>query len=118
MLLVDTSVWVDHLSRRLPGVAERLQEPRIRLHEFVYGELILGALPRSHPLTAYFSEIKQVPALPHDVVVEFVRLHRLQGSGIGWPDAHLLAAAKVYDAELWTTDRTLAAAAARVGVPH
>ena len=44
MILVDTSVWVDHLQRGNNGLAERLLGGLVCTHPYVIGELALGNL--------------------------------------------------------------------------
>jgi hypothetical protein len=116
-LLVDTSVWVEHFSGRRPDFAERLDSSRVHIHEFVFGELILGTIPAGDPALVDLADTPRIETRQHHEVVAFVRGHRLEGSGIGWPDAHILAAAKAAGAQLWTLDKSLIRAAARVGVP-
>jgi hypothetical protein len=52
----------------------------------------------------------------HEEVLGLVTSHDLAGSGVGWVDAHLLAAALIGETTLWTLDRPLAAVARRLGV--
>ncbi len=115
-VLVDTCVWVDHLGGRDDSIGPRLLRERVHVHEFILGELLLGVIPRGHPTGDQLGALPRLGSLPHDEVVQFVRIHRLEGSGIGWVDAHVLASALVFGAEVWTTDKQLRKASARVGV--
>lgn len=116
LVVVDTSVWVAQFAGKGPDVTAQLDNEGVRLHEFIIGELVLGAVRRRHPIAAALLKVFRVSTLAHDEVVEFVRLHRLEGSGIGWVDAHILASTKVAGASLWTHDKCLLAAAAKAGV--
>ena len=81
MILVDTSVWVGHLStgnRRLVALLERGQA---MIHPFVIGELVLGGLP-----TRARSFVRQLPLATiasDDEVLAFIDRHALVGAGIG-----------------------------------
>jgi hypothetical protein len=116
MILVDTSVWVDHLRHRNTMLATRLEAGEVLTHPFVIGELACGSLRRRADVLASLTMLPQVPIASHDEVLGFVDSHRLAGSGIGWIDAHLLASTRLAGVNLWTLDRSLATAARRLGV--
>jgi predicted nucleic acid-binding protein len=116
LTLVDTSVWVAHLRRGLPALAERLEEGEVLCHPFVIGEVSLGHLRRRTEILALLAALP-CAVLARDLeVLAFVESKRLAGSGIGWVDAHLLASAALSDAPLWTADRRLAATARTLGL--
>ncbi len=115
MILVDTSVWVDHLRRGNARLVKLLADSEVVTHPFVIGELALGRLGRRREILSLLRELPQAEAADHEEVFLFVERHRLEGSGIGWVDAHLLCAAALTRAPLWTTDRRLAATAHRLG---
>jgi hypothetical protein len=48
--------------------------------------------------------------------MEFVERHRLEGTGIGWVDLHLLVSAALGRAGVWTLDRRLSVAAQRLSL--
>jgi predicted nucleic acid-binding protein len=116
LVLIDTSVWIVHFARRDAALSARIPSPRSRVHEFIVGELVLGTIPRGHPAADELIAAPKLPTLEHEEVLRFAELHRLQGSGIGWVDAHLLASALVSSASVWTMDRSMARAAHRVGI--
>lgn len=116
VLVVDTSVWIAQFAGRGPDLGSRLDDERVHIHEFIVGELVLGTIPRGHPAAALLNKVPRVPAVSHGEALEFVRLHRLEGSGIGWADAHILASVVVAGAALWTLDKALLTAAAKLGV--
>lgn len=121
MVLVDTSVWIRFLADRMPYAAEldRLLEiDEVAGHDLVYGELLIGeAGGRSQFLSSY-DLIHRVPAANHPEVAAFVRSHKLHGRGIGWIDAHPLAAAQVADTSLWTADEHLAKPPGELGIAY
>ena len=115
-MLVDTSVWIDHLQRGNRGLARQLREPDVWCHPFVVGELACGRLDERSEVLSLLSALPQTPLAEHDEVLAFVEANRLAGSGIGWVDAHLLAAARLAGVGLWTLDRPLVAVARELGL--
>lgn len=112
MILVDTSVWVDHLrggNRRLESL---LDDGDVLIHPFVIGELACGALRNRDQVLALLQALPEVNTAEHSEVIAFLDRGRLYGRGIGWIDAHLLASARLSDAPLWTLDRRLSRIAA------
>ena len=116
MILVDTSVWVDHFRRGNDALAEFLSAGRVWAHQFVIGELACGNLRRRSQVLHYLSNLPCAPTAGHHEVLQLVERRRLQGAGLGWVDAHLLAAALIDGLVLWTLDRPLLAAAKRLSV--
>jgi hypothetical protein len=115
-VLVDTSVWVEHLRRGLPRLAAALEQERVETPPIVVGELALGRIRRRAEILSLLDALPRVPAASHDEVLALIEARGLAGSGIGWVDAHLLASTLVVRTTLWTLDRRLAAVAARLGI--
>lgn len=120
MILVDTSVWIEFLQGGAVAaqLKERLDRGDLVVHPFVRGELALGQLGKRH--AAFLRAIDTLPLIEvtrHDVVLRMVEGHALAASGIGWVDAHLLAACVGAGARLWTLDRSLRLAALRIRKP-
>lgn len=119
MILVDSSVWIDHFRRANPTLAALLASRVVLCHPFVMGELALGPLSQRDAVLAALGALPMAPVVPHEDVLAFVKRHRLMGCGIGWIDVHLLASALVGGRiALWTRDRRLADAAAERGVAY
>lgn len=117
MILADTSVWVDHLRSGDATLARLLETSQVLIHPFVIGELALGLL---HPRDSILNMLRRLPqavvATVHEVL-QFIDQHSLFGLGIGYVDAHLLAAVRLTaSAALWTHDRRLHIAAARLAL--
>ncbi len=108
MILADTSVWVTHLRSGEAALAALLDANLILAHPFVIGELALGNLSsRKAVLTALLDLPAAVVATDREVL-EFIDRHALFGRGVGYVDAHLLAAARLTaGAKLWTHDKRL-----------
>ena len=116
MILVDTSIWVNHLRRGLPNLAVRLEAGEVLCHPFVIGEISLGHLRQRVEILALIARLPTVLLATQEEVLHFVDSQRLAGSGIGWVDAHLLTSAALAGVPLWTADRRLAAAAHSLGL--
>jgi predicted nucleic acid-binding protein len=110
-VLVDTSVWVDHLRRRNAGLVELLEQGRVRAHPFVIGELACGNLSQRAKILQALAELPKASVLDHDRVLAFLEAATLMGRGLGWVDISLLASAAQSDIAFWTLDRRLATAA-------
>lgn len=116
MILVDTSVWIDHLRRGNAELAVRLEAADVWSHPFVIGELACGNLKRRSDILASLATLPLAPVATHQEVMTFVDASRFWASGIGWIDAHLLASSRLAHLGLWTLDRALALVARRLGV--
>ena len=118
MLLVDTSVWVDHLRRGDAELSKRLEEGVVVTHRLVIEELACGSIARRDEILELLAALPRVSEADHDEFLHFLAERRLFGSGLGAVDVHLLASAKLARAELWTRDAALSRAAGRLGVAH
>jgi predicted nucleic acid-binding protein len=114
VILVDTSVWVDHLRRGNRRLATLLENDQVQCHTFVLGELALGNLRPGSQVIALLAELPVVPPVEHDEALAFIARHSLAGSGIGWVDLHLVCTSALARCRLWTLDRRLRAVAARL----
>jgi predicted nucleic acid-binding protein len=117
VILVDTSVWVDHLRAGDEVLAGLLDAGRVLAHPFVVGELALGNLRQRDLILSALKDLPQAGVATDREVLHFVDQHLLFGLGIGYIDAHLLAAIRLTaGARLWTRDKRLKGAADRLGV--
>ncbi len=116
MILVDTSVWVDHLRHGHPRLADLLNRNAVVVHPFVIGEVALGVLGKRREILALLAELPRASALGHEEALGVIEQHRLAGRGIGWVDVHLIASAMLERLPLWTFDRRLAAVARDLAV--
>src|SRR5579862_5605730 len=97
MILVDTSVWVNHLRVANEFLAHLMSRKEALTHPFVIGELAMGIIRER---AAFMIEVRKLPTVhvaTNDEVMLLVERHRLFGTGIGYIDAHLLAAAQFAD---------------------
>jgi len=117
VILVDTSVWIDHLRRGDAELASLLQVGQVLAHPWVTGEIALGHLSRRSEILGLLNNLPQATSATEFEVLTLIDTHQLFGLGIGYIDAHLLAATMLTaDARLWTRDKRLAVVATRHGL--
>lgn len=116
MILVDTSVWVEHLRRGLPRLASLLQEGEALIHPWVIGELACGNLRNRQAVLELLQGLPTATVASDAEVLLLIERDRLMGRGIGYVDVHLLASARLSHCRLWTQDRRLAAVAEEQGL--
>ncbi len=117
MILVDTSVWIDHFRRNDPSLAVLLEGGRVLTHPFVIGELALGALKQRNVILNALQDLPRANIATDDEALSFIARHSLFGQGVGYIDAHLLASARLTPgASLWTRDKRLRALAERLSI--
>ncbi len=117
MILVDSSVWIDHLRSSDATLTGLLGGGQVLAHPFVIGELAMGSLRQRDAILNALRDLPQATVAGDDEVLGFIDQHRLFGLGIGYVDAHLLAAARLTaGASLWTRDKRLHDVAIRAGL--
>ncbi|MCW8840373.1 MAG: type II toxin-antitoxin system VapC family toxin [Gammaproteobacteria bacterium] len=119
MILVDTSVWVDHLRTGDPGLAGLLNDSLVLMHPFVMGELACGNLRQRSEVLTLLADLPQASVARDSEVLFFIERHGLMGRGIGYVDAHLLSAVALDNgARLWTRDKRLQVLASELGMSY
>ena len=119
MMLVDTSIWVDHLREGVPALASALEQAGVLMHPFVRGELACGNLKNRREVLRLLGELPAAPLATDAEALAFIERRALMGRGLGYIDVHLLASvALAGGARLWTRDKRLAAVAADLKLAH
>jgi len=114
VILVDTSVWVDHFRVGRSDLASLLDRGEVLMHPFVVGELACGNLLSRESTIQLLEQLRTITVADHDEVMTFIQRQRLHGRGVGYIDVHLLASAAMDGAHLWTKDQRLRALATRL----
>jgi len=115
VILVDTSVWIDHLRSGEPALARVLEGGRVLMHPFVLGELACGNLESHGEVLRLLGDLPAAPTATDPEALGLIERRALMGRGIGYVDVHLLASTALTGvARLWTRDRRLAAVAAEL----
>ena len=108
MILVDTSVWIDHLRYHDDALANLLNTSQVLMHPYILGELACGNLTNRTELLHLLAALPQISTALDKEVLFFIEQHSLMGKGIGYIDAHLLAAVALHGAaRIWTRDKRL-----------
>ena len=118
MILVDTSIWVDHLRKGDSDLASLLQEGLVYCHPFVIGELACGNLKNRQEILTLLGVLPTCETPSHEEALNFLDDHNLSGKGLGWVDLHLLASSLLSSCQLWTRDKALLATATRLKVAY
>lgn len=112
MILVDTSVWIDHLRSANATLVHLLEAHQVLCHPFVVGELACENLRQRGVVTDALGNLPRAPVATHAEALAYLERHALSGCGIGWVDLHLLASTALSgDGRLWTRDKRLAGVA-------
>lgn len=116
MVLVDTSVWVEHLRRGEPRLASLLGTADVLCHPFIVGELACGNLRNRREILGLLAALPSLRKAADDEVLLFIERNGMQGKGLGLIDMHLLVSCALAGKPIWTLDRKLGKAAADAGV--
>lgn len=119
MILVDTSVWVDHLKAGDPVLTALLNAGKVYGHPLVTAEIALGSLKSREIVLNFLDDIPQAPVASTDEVRSFVEAQSLYSRGIGYVDVSLLASSLLsLGTQLWTRDKRLARTAVDLGIEY
>lgn len=119
MILVDTSIWVDHLRSGNNELVRLLSDLQVLVHPFVVGELACGNIRNRTEVLKLLGDLPQATIATDSETLYFIERHHLMGRGIGYVDAHLLAAISLTSpGRIWTLDKRLARVSRELGVAH
>ena len=116
MVLVDTSVWVNHLRKGDIQLEELLLNGEVVCHPFIIGELACGNIKNRHEILALLQSLPETPTIDLAEYLYFIEQNHLSGTGIGFVDVHLLASAQLSGIPLWTSDKRLKETALKLKV--
>ena len=116
MILADTSIWVDHLSRGTRGLAALLDQEQIEMHPYVIGELACGDIRNRKQILDLLTTLPPAAVASDGEALAMIESRKLMGRGLGWVDVHLLASVVLSGSRIWSRDRQLAAAAEELKV--
>ncbi len=119
MILVDTSIWIDHLHHFEPSLAAALHGSTVIQHPMVIGELALGSLRDRVTFLELLANLPGILVATHGEVMHLVEERHLHGRGLSFVDAHLLASTLLTSgARLWTRDKRLLKTADALGIAY
>ncbi|MFH1672399.1 MAG: type II toxin-antitoxin system VapC family toxin [Pseudomonadota bacterium] len=118
MVIVDTSIWVDHLRKGLPLLEKLLLNAEVVCHSFIIGELACGDIKNRKEFLSLIQTLPMAPIIDLDEFIYFVDQNKLTGRGIGFIDIHLLASARLSETPLWTLDKKLKSVAKELNIAY
>jgi predicted nucleic acid-binding protein len=107
MVLVDTSVWVEHLRSGTIGLEALLHDGHVVCHPFILGELACGNLKKRSEILSLLQDLPMASCAEDHEVIQFIEDQKLMGKGLGYIDIHLLMSALLTRISLWTIDKRL-----------
>ena len=107
MILVDTSVWVEHFRQGKIGLDTLLNDGQVMCHPFIAGELACGNLRNRSQILTLLNTLPMALVADHEEVLQLIEKYRLMGKGLGLIDMHLLASSMLTNVPLWTLDKRL-----------
>jgi len=116
MVLVDTSVWVDHLRNPDMALANLLLAKEVVCHPFIIGELACGNLGKRAEVLEQLAELPSLDKATDEEILTLIATHRLMGHGLGLVDVHLLASCAIAGVPVWTRDAAMGEAARLLGL--
>ena len=118
MILVDTSVWVEHLRSGTIGLEALLNDGHVVCHPFIIGELACGNLKNRAEILSLLQELPMAIQADDEEVIQFIEDHQLMGKGLGFIDIHLMMSAMLTQVPLWTVDRRLHEVSLKLRLTH
>lgn len=116
MIVVDTSIWIDHLHRAEPDLARLLERDQVGVHPLVIEELALGSLAQREQVLALLRDLRPSPTISHQEALTLIEAHSLFSRGLSAVDVHIIGSALVVPgAQLWTRDQRMQAACREAG---
>lgn len=117
LILVDTSVWIDHLRKSETKLNDLLLNDEIVTHPLIRLELALGSIADRENVLSDLALLPHVLTARLEELFGLVELRQLYRRGIGITDLHLIASA-LFDKSIliWTRDRRLGEVASEFGI--
>jgi len=116
MILVDTSIWINHFNKSNSGLIKLLNSSEVCIHPFVIGELACGNISNRTEILSLLKSLPIVDTVLDDEIFTFIEKNKLYGIGLGFIDVHLLASALIHNVKIWTGDKSLIRAATNLSI--
>ncbi len=118
MVLVDTSIWIDHFNKRDVFLTTLLSSDQVCIHPFIIGEIACGFLKNRVEIIAHLNKLPTILEATPDEVLYLIEKDELFKKSLGLIDIHLLASCLLQNAQLATRDKKLSAVAKELGILH
>ena len=116
MILVDTSVWISHFRQGNSRLQKLLHEGNVVSHPFIIGELACGNLRNRTEILSLMQSLPMLNVVEHEELLLFIEHNKMMGTGLGFVDVHLMAAAILASIPLWTLDKKFKQSCARLNI--
>jgi len=117
-ILVDTSVWINHLRESNKTLIRLLEQGLVACHPFIIGELACGGIKNRYEIINLLNDLPSTDILDHSEIMEFIEYRNIMNKGIGYVDVHLLGSALVSTTPLWTFDKALRKIANQLSIAY
>ena len=118
MILVDTSVWIDHFHHSDEDLKELLMSNKVCIHPFILGELSCGNIANRQEVLSLLRTLRSIDLVLEEEVLILIEERKLYGKGLGFIDIHLLASALIHHVPIWTRDKSLKQVAGELGISY
>ncbi len=118
MVLVDTSVWINHLRNSDHHLEKLLLNGEVVCHPHIIGELACGNIQNRQEIISLLQALPQASLVNFEEYLYFIGQNNLHGRGIGFVDIHLLASARLEQLLLWAADKRLKAASGALSIDY
>jgi predicted nucleic acid-binding protein len=118
MVLVDTSIWVDHFNLGDNSLKYLLNENDVATHPFILGELACGNIKNRKLIFTFLNALPSISEISKEEFYLILDQHRLFGIGLGFIDIHLLASALISQCLIYTRDKILLASAIKLKIAY
>lgn len=116
MVLVDTSVWINHFNRNDIKLSDLLKEGKVVIHTFIIGELSCGKIKNRAEILTLLQNLPRTSILTLDEYLVFIESNKLMGKGLGFVDIHLLGSSALTGSKLFTYDKKFNEAAKSLSI--
>jgi len=118
MILVDTSVWVDHFHQSDEYLKELLLSNQVCIHPYILGELSCGNIRNRKEVLSLLRTLKSIDLVLDEEVFILIEERKLFDKGLGFIDIHLLASALIHQVPIWTRDKSLRLVAEQLDISY
>ena len=118
MVIVDTSIWVNHLRKGSLHLEELLLNAKVVCHPFIIGELACGNIKNRNGFLSLIQTLPMAPMIDPDEFLYFIEQKGLIGKGIGFVDIYLLSSACLSEIPLWTSDKKLKSVSIELNIAY
>lgn len=118
MILVDSSIWIDHFHHSDEALKELLLSNQVCIHPFILGELSCGNISNRKEILSLLRTLRSIDLVLDEEVFILIEDRKLYGKGLGFIDLHILASALIHHVPIWTRDKSLKQVSKELGIDY